>query len=146
MTYLAGFQVQPDRNLLDYRGQHFPLEGLTAILTQRCLQSAGRNILYMLVDSLEAAILLEQSGGCLLSDTRQARYVIRDITNQCFEIRELLRFDAVLLLYRLLVVEDGIRKGPFRDEGFYSRQDYLQHVIVAGNDDGVNTAFICLLA
>jgi hypothetical protein len=31
VAYLAGFQVQLDRNIFDYSGQLFTLEGLSAI-------------------------------------------------------------------------------------------------------------------
>ena len=95
-----------------------------------------RELVEVLEDLLEGAVGLDELGGGLLADARDAVDVVGGVAPQRRVVQVALGAEAVPLAHGRLVVGDGVRDAPAVHHHPDPRPDHLEEVTVGGDDDG----------
>ena len=142
---MTGLQVEADWHVADDGDQVLAEECLIPAFLQCVAEAAAADLIQMLVDGLEAPVLLEQLGGRLVADTAHAGNVVTCITDEGFVVDQLLRLQAIALADATLVVDDGIAEGAPGGHDPDVRADELEGVGVAGDYERLQALLLRLL-
>src|SRR5215471_21417373 len=93
----------------------------------------------MLENTLEIAIIVEQFAGSLLTDTWDARDVIRFVTDQSFEIGQLAGGQVIAVDDGCLVVLGGLADAALCHQSMHVLVDKLERIHVASEDNRINS-------
>jgi hypothetical protein len=104
---------------------------------QRVAKASAAHLVEVVVDGLDAAILLEQLCCRFVPDPAHTGHVVAGVTGQSLIVDQLSGLQAITLVDALLVVDDGVAKGAPGCHHPHVGADELEGVGIAGHDEGI---------
>jgi hypothetical protein len=128
--------VDLDRHVALDRGQQLRDAGRLGVVGEVLLALGARDVVDVVEHALQRAELLQELGGGLVADARDARDVVRRVALEPVEVGDEVGRDAVAVEHRLVVVD--LRVGDAAAGGHHAHArvgvDDLERVAVAGDD------------
>ena len=140
-----GLEVELDRDVAHHRRQLLGEPGRIGVLDQVLLALGAGDLVDAGEHGLEVAEALEQLGGGLVPDPRDAGDVVARVALEPDEVGDLLRRDAVALDHALAVVDLRVGDPAAGGHDPHAVADELVGVAVAGDDHHRDAALPGLL-
>ena len=140
-----GLEVDVDRHVADHRRQLLRHARVVGVLGQVLLALGAGDHVDAREHALEVAELLQQVGGGLVADARDARDVVAGVALEADEVRDELGRDAVALDHGLAVVDLHVGDAARGRHDPHAVVDELVGVAVAGDDHHGDPAPLGLL-
>jgi hypothetical protein len=128
-----GDEVELDRHVEDHRRQPLGDPRVLGVLRQVLLALGPRDVVDVVQHALERLEALQQVGGRLVADPRDARDVVRGVALEPDEVRDALGRDAVAVEHRLAVVDLRVGDAARGRHDPHAVADELVGVAVAGH-------------
>ena len=137
--------LQRHRDIGTNSDQPLAQKGLVPPLFQGVPAALGGDLVQVLVDTFDSAVLLEEWRSGLFPHSPHARDVVRGIPCQRFKINELLWLQSVSLTDAVFVVDPDVGRTAASQQHTHVRVDELKDVRVAGDDECGETLTRCLV-